>query len=210
MTKLQSLAAALLLAASAGSASAFSLVDTGAVSTPIGSLSLDGTDWLAGEITLTQTVTLTSVKAWLGDQTGGGSFTVSLYDNDPSNGPDLPGNVLAQANASMAPAAGVYGWYGASNLNWTEGPGKYWVAFEVIGAQTVANGAAPVLAPHPLSAYAYNDGGATPSASGYKPMAGATNAFAVQVDAIPEPETYALLLAGLGVVALSTRRRQAA
>jgi hypothetical protein len=37
-----------------------------------------------------------------------------------------------------------------------------------------------------------------------------TASFAVSVTAVPEPENYAMLLAGLGVVGVTVRRRRAA
>lgn len=58
-------------------------------------------------------------------------------------------------------------------------------------------------------------GGATPGAytltvAGYKVYPGQSGSYAgnVSVNAVPEPETYAMLLAGLGLVGFTARRRK--
>jgi hypothetical protein len=50
----------------------------------------------------------------------------------------------------------------------------------------------------PALAYAFND------ASGYQSM---TTTFGAQVVTVPEPESYAMLLAGLGLMGFIARRR---
>lgn len=75
-----------------------------------------------------------------------------------------------------------------------------------IGGDDTFAGVAPVNPPSSLAPHAFNDGG---FASYHK-----VNGYAVgmQIDgtvvAVPEPESYALFLAGLGLTDLIARRRK--
>lgn len=190
---------AIMLMIAMGGAQAALVVDTGAGTTSGGN-SLDGTDWLAGKVTFADALTITSVSGWLKDLEGAGnSFTIALY----SDAANLPGNLLQSATATISTVAGVAGWNGASGLNWSVNAGSYWVAFEVGGNDNLSMGVAPLNAPQPLSAYAFNDGGI----SGYQTT---SSSFGVQVAAVPEPESYALMLAGLGLIGATMRRRSLA
>lgn len=174
----------------AGGGNAASLaVDTGVpiASNPaqplMDALSLDGNNWLAGQVNFTSGVKIYAINYWLNDNnSGGGTYTVALY-TDSSN---LPGTLVASASGIFdAVDSGVSGWHGAANLGWWVNPGTYWTAFEV-GSTDTFGGLAPISAPFPLARYAFNDG----SFAGYV----LTNAaFGVQV-ALPEPPTFWLLM----------------
>ena len=73
------LAAALVVAPVAQAANGF---DTG---TPDGlgsTLAIDGANWIAGQISFTNAVTITGVNAWLSDSNGtGGTFTVAVQES---------------------------------------------------------------------------------------------------------------------------------
>ncbi len=181
------------------------VVDTG---TPTGAgfpLNLDGNDWLAGQVSFGQALTINSIKGWLNDGVdglGGETFTVALY----ADAGNAVGNLISSATGTFLTAQGVADWNGASGLNWSVGAGKYWVAFEVQGSDSFG-GEAPIAAPTPLARYAFNDG----SYLGYHAMSGYP--IGIQVDAtiaaVPEPATTAMLLAGLGLVAVVRRRKAA-
>jgi hypothetical protein len=201
MFKTTLLAVALLGAVQANAAL---VVNTGTPADSGFPLSLDGNDWLAGQVSFSQALTINSIKGWLNDGVdgpGGETFTVSLY-SDASNS---VASLLDSATGQFVTAQGVSDWNGASNLNWSVGPGKYWVALEVQGDDSF-DGAAPIGAPSPLARYAFNDGGF----SGYQALTG--DAFGIQVDAtvaaVPEPATGSMLLLGMGLMGFMARRRQ--
>jgi hypothetical protein len=182
-----------LMSASAAYAVTAPSIDTG---TPTGSgfpLALDGTDWLAGQISFSQASTIQSIQAYLNDGGNGGTFTIALYDDTSAH---LPGaELVSWSNIS----AGTAGWYGVANLNQAVSAGNYWVALEV--RDNGFNGTADVGVLNPLAKYAFNAGGY----QGYEALTG--SAFGLQVTAVPEPESYAMLLAGLGLLGFAARRR---
>lgn len=179
------------------------VVDTGVPN----ALVLDGNHWLAGQMTFSQALTINSISAWLNDQGNiasgfaGDKFTVALYNNSGN----VPGSLVSRARGHFTTASGNSGWNGAFNLNWSVGPGIYWAAFEIGCSDTFA-GIAQTNAPNPLAHYAFNDG------SGYQAFSG--SALGVQVGgtvaAVPEPESYALMLGGLGMLGFIARRKKQA
>jgi hypothetical protein len=200
MFKKTLLSLALLAAVQANAAL---VVDTGAPTGAGFPLSLDGNDWLAGQVSFGQALTINSIKGWLNDGTdglGSETFTVALYADSGNS----VGSLLNSTTGQFLTTQGVDAWNGASNLNWSVGPGKYWVAFEVQTGDSFG-GTAAIGAPAPLANYAFNDG----SYLGYHAMNGYP--IGIQVDAtiaaVPEPATTAMLLAGLGLVAVVRRRK---
>jgi hypothetical protein len=75
--------------------------------------------------------------------------------------------------------------------------GTYWIGFEEYDFE---NFKAPISAPSALANTAFADAGRYTN----YPMA-----FGLRVDAVPENDTYAMLLAGLGIMGLVARRRNA-
>lgn len=203
MKVLYTLLAAGAFCALAGTAQATLVVDTGAGPDALaGGLSLDGTDSLAARITIGagQPALIDSVKLWLADPTAqGGTFTVALFDTTGFGG--LPGTQLFAAQGVMDPASGNPGWYGVSGEAWNVAPGNYWVGFEVLPADTLANGVAPEPTPGTLPAYAFDSG----DGNGFRLTR--VDQFGLQVDAVPEPGTWALC--GLGLAGLAFARRRA-
>lgn len=188
------LSAALLFGAQAQAAT---IVDTG--TPPAGdafALALDSTSWLAGQINIIAATNIHSIQAYVNDLGTGGGFTIALYGDSASH---LPGSLLGSWAATFAAAPGGDGWNGVSGLNVAVAAGKYWVALEVQGADSFS-GVAPVSPPSPLAKYTFNDGGI----GGYQAM---TQTFGVQVTAVPEPESFAMLLAGLAVLGAAAGRR---
>ena len=200
------LAATLMFGAQAQAAT---IVDTGTpTSGLIGSLMLDGTNWMAGKITVAAAnPVIQSIQAYLTDMgnisdiSTGRQFSISLY-NDSSN---KVGSLVTGGTwkGSFSAASGDFAWSGVTGLNFAVAAGSYWVGLEIQDGDSFVGGA-PIAPPNPLSKYAFNsDGGA----SGYAVSSNPTYAFGLQVTAVPEPEAFAMLLAGLAVVGAASRRR---
>lgn len=188
--------ALVLLAATASQAQAAASIDTGTPTDPLSALVLDGSNWLAGQVSFQQSSVIESINAYVNDMGSGGTFTVALYSDSATH---LPGSLLNSWTATFSSASNLDGWNGVSNLNQSVSAGSYWVALEVQGSDSFS-GSAPLSPPAPLAKYAFNDG----SYLGYQAM---SQAFGLQVAAVPEPEELALMLAGLGIIAAVARRK---
>ncbi len=189
-------AIALLLLGAAATQAQASTIDTGTPPSLDMALVLDGSNWLAGEISFAQAAQIQSINAYVNDMGAGGTFSIALYSDSATH---LPGTLLNSWSASFGSASGTSGWNGVSNLNQAVAAGNYWVALEVQSTDSFS-GVAPVAPPSPLAKYAFNDG----SYLGYQAMA---QGFGLQVAAVPEPESLALMLAGLGLVGAALRRK---
>src|ERR1700746_2042312 len=112
MFKKTLIAVALLAAAHANAAL---VVDTGVPNEAGFPLGLDGNDWLAGQVTFSQALTVNSISAWLNDQGNidsglfGDSFTVALYNNSGN----VPGALVNSATGHFTTTSGNSGWNGA-------------------------------------------------------------------------------------------------
>jgi hypothetical protein len=202
MNPLNAALCATFLSLAVASAQAAHVVDTGAPNgNPIGAYAFDANDFVAGQITFGSAARIDSIYAHVLDGTAGETFSIVLYDDTAGH---LPGSLLYSATATFASD----GWNGVSALSgWNVTSGSYWIGLEVGPDDTLGQGSLTGAlldrgVPHPLLSTAFNPG------SGYQ---AAALDFGLQVDAtvspVPEPETFALLLAGLGVLASLTRRR---
>lgn len=198
MFKQSIISAALVALLTAGAAHAATVVDTGAPSATGLQLSLDSNDWLAGQVTFNQSLQINSVQVYLDDLFGfGGSFNVALYSDNGNN------KIGSQLFSDVA-TYGSTGWNGNSNLNWAVSSGKYWVGIEVdpsYGSMLVA----PQFVANQLANTASSgDGGFSYT---YHQAGNSNLSFGLQIAAVPEPETYAMLLLGLSLVGLRARRK---
>jgi hypothetical protein len=189
--------ALMLLAATASQANAAPVIDTGTPTDFSSPLSLGGSSWIAGEINFAQASQIQSIGAYVNDMGYGGTFTIALYNETASHLPDAA-SPLNSWTATFSGASSGWDWTGVSNLNQAVAAGKYWVALEVQGSDTFSGSAA--AAATPLAKYAFNDGGY----AGYQAM---SQSFSLQVTAVPEPEQLALMLAGLGLIGATLRRK---
>jgi len=201
--------AALAVSASAQAAS-IDLINTQTPSgSNIGANTLDASNWLAERFTVNAPVVIDSISVFLtsmdayADQ--GKSFTLALY-NSAGTTPALNFNGANQGQVQQASATYLQdGWNGVSGLNWSLAAGSYWLAVEVgDGANAASNLMAPAGATPMAEAVATYVGGQRYQA------ATAADTFGLHITAapVPEPEQWALLLAGLGTCAILRARRQ--
>lgn len=195
--------AGVILACAEASAQAAHFIDTGAPNgNPIGAYTLDGTDFLAGQVTFGSAARIDAVFAHILGGSAGETFTIALYDDSATH---LPGTMLRMTTATFT----SNGWNGAAALSgWNVAAGSYWVGLELgfddtLGQNSLSGALVDRGVPRPLARTAFNAGG------GYQL---APLDFGLQVDAtvaaVPEPETFALMLAGMSALVPLARRRR--
>jgi hypothetical protein len=182
-----------------GMAQAVIIVDTGS------SLSgepwtLNQTQWVAGEFSISQAYTITDLEGYLWGSSArdsGPTLTAAIY----AGGNDTPaGTALFSNHFSVGEQDG---WYGASNQSWFLQTGTYWAAFEVRQGDTY-DGSLPGSAINPLGNEAFTD-----IIGGWHPYDDLSLAIRISGNAssqVPEPTT--MLLLGLGLMGLAGVRRK--
>jgi len=184
-------------------ARAIPVVDTGTPNSAVlGAYAFDSVDYVAGEVSFLQSLRINAVSFHVLGATAGETFTIALYTDSASH---LPGNILYSGIATL----GMDGWNGLSGLSgWSLAAGRYWLAAEIGPNDTAGNGSLTGTlldrrVPHPLALTAFNSG------AGYQTAA---LDFGLRVDAtvtpVPEPESWALMLIGLGAIPQMMRRRR--
>jgi hypothetical protein len=204
MFKQSIISAALVALLTAGVAHAATVVDTGEPNYAAGSqVSLDSSNWIAGQVTFNQSLQINGVQVYLDDLFGfgvGSNFNIALYN-------DIGNKIGSQLFTDKA-TYGSAGWNGLSGLNWAVDSGSYWVGIEIdesYGSMLVA----PQFVPSPLANTAFSSNGGSSYAYGNASGTGSISnlGFGLQIQAVPEPETYAMLLVGLGLMGLRARRK---
>ena len=173
------------------------LVDTGPGTTS-SSYALRSTQWLSGEFTITEPVTIETLEGWIHAERAqdvGRLLTATVY----TDGGTVPGSELY--SAAFAIEGTEPDWCGPSGLSWQLAPGTYWASFEGRPGQENSWGRMSYDVPDPLDLYAYTHQGSW--------MGNQHSDFGVRINgptatdpnAIPEPMTMlavALSAAGLG------------
>lgn len=184
-------------------ANAETLVDTG-VPTPVnGALALDSTQWVSAGISLAGPNNITDINGYFWIRNAGG-LTLALYSENEDTG--LPGSQLFSQEFSIAGDLGTRGWFGISGVNWSVSSGNYWISYEVREGQTF-DGAVEFASPSPVKMAVKNDYYTNWVLHGGGP---GLIVEGTPVTAVPEPHTFAMLLAGLGFLGVAVRLRKQA
>lgn len=191
---------ALILANLSAPSAATTIVDTGG--------NPEGVYWgffsgqyFAGRFEVSSATTIASVSAYIQNYGAEGLVTTRVY----SDGGNIPGQELF-SGSFLLPGSSSLEWYGASGLAWNLSPGRYWLSFE---PDSTIEAVSPGGAPSPLSKYSVHalgqwlDWGNAFDDRGYGIRISSTPSLA---GAIPEPSTWACMLAGFGTIGLTVRR----
>ena len=191
-----------LLSLIAFSTNAAFIVDTGAGDATGGGIALDSSQWVAGQISITNAQTVTSVEGWFGEGTEG-TITAAIYTDNGSGVPvsELFSSQFILNNPSTVPT--VHAWDGAFGLSWLLNPGTYWVAFEVRAGDT-GSGLMPDNVPSPLDDYAFRNTSGTDWQS-----LSSNESLGFRVSRVPIPAAVWLFGSGLiGLIGFARRKNK--
>jgi hypothetical protein len=164
----------------------------------------------AVRFTLTAETKITSIRTAIDNASGLGKLTLGImssFQPDTTGYPN-PGDVQQLPSGKLlysSDLTGVLSGAALSNLNWTLGAGTYWLtgsAMDTSATWTTGN-----LANYAVSTEA---GVWTGGLENILSPAALIEGTQLAVSAVPEPETYAMMLAGIALVSALARRKRTA
>ncbi|MCU6497910.1 PEP-CTERM sorting domain-containing protein [Rugamonas sp. A1-17] len=194
----------LALCLAAGAAQAALVVDTGTPSNAVGSgWAFNSNHSYAGRFSVAAALTIDSIAGYF--RTDAGTVGVSLFSNSgDGDGGFIPGGVLQ--SASVTTVAGALAWNGVSALDWTVGPGTYWVVFtSSYGAGSQSS--MPGMASQALGGYALMQGGQWYDAT-FLGLGQGLRVDGALASSVPEPAGTTMFIAGLAGIGVLARRRK--
>jgi hypothetical protein len=164
----------------------------------------------AVRFTLTAETKITSIRTAIDNESGLGKLTLGIMASvkQDSTGFPIPGDFEQLPSGKLiysSDLTGVLSGAALSNLNWTLGAGTYWLtgsAMDTSATWTTGNSAN-----YALSTEA---GVWTGGVENMLSPAALIEGTQLAVSAVPEPETYAMMLAGVALVSAMARRRKRA
>jgi hypothetical protein len=181
------------------------IVDTGASDDKSGSALLLSSSYYAGQFSVANATTINSIEGYFRTEWFGGGYVQFAVHNTNGN---TPSNVLFSASDYYVyGSSSALNWHGVSSLGWSLAAGTYWVS---LTPDRSFYGSMPIGSPAPLSNYAIGDNYNNWVSTGSAPSVGIRVDASPTVATVPEPETYAMFLAGLGLMGGFARRRNQA
>ena len=164
----------------------------------------------AVRFTLTAETKITSIRTAIDNESGLGKLTLGIMasvkqDSTGVPNPDDFGQLPSGKLIYSSDLTGVLSSATLSNLDWTLGAGTYWLTGSAIG--TSATWTTGDVAKYALSTEA---GVWTGGFENMLSPAALIEGTQLGVSAVPEPETYAMMLAGVALVSAMARRRKRA
>jgi hypothetical protein len=191
--------------ACSGVAHATYIVNTGTPDVISGNAWLTSNTYYAGEFTVANPTTINSIEGYLRTEWfGEGNVQFALHNTNAST--NTPSDVLFSTTQHYVyGSSSALNWHGVSDLGWSLTAGTYWVS---LTPDRSFYGSMPIGSPSPLSNYAQGDIYNNWVSTGSSPGVGIRVDASPTVATVPEPETYAMLLAGLGLMGAVARRRK--
>jgi len=175
------------------------ILDTGAGSTSGPGYTVFSDQSLAGQFTLTDSYTVSSVEGWFGKVTEG-SVTAAIYTD---NGSEVPiSELFSQQFLLDTPSSGNNAWDGAYGLDWLLDAGTYWLAFEVRTADT-GRGYMPYDSP-----YALDDASIRNLHTAGEWWNWVPQNIGMRIDSVAVPEPSIAILMTSGLLAFAVVRRK--
>ena len=176
------------------------VVDTGAPENGELNFILDPSQSLAGFFTLGAATTVSAVEGYI-NSAAGNLVTVTIYSNGAV---PAAANTLFSASFTTSATEVQGAWQGAFGQSWALAAGSYWLGFASTGSDGMFTGA-----PNPLSNYAYTSGGNWVAQPTNQTLGIRVSGVAGIGGAVPEPASWAMMIAGFGLVGGMMRRRVA-
>ena len=151
---------------------------------------------LAGQFTLGAATTITSIEGFMYGRIPGTTGTITIYSN---NAVPIAANSLHSATFAINDLPAT--WQGVFGKSWNLTAGTYWVGFGSSALAGLMSGP-----PIPLAQYAYEfEGGWLSAPPGFLQI----GVRIAGVPSVPEPASWAMMIAGFGLVGGAMRRKKA-